>query len=144
VGIETIPSRTSTHVSELTENADGNTAGMPMAMPCINHELNTLKAAASAVVASACAREAAAAGIEIKAEDPRLVALVADGAMPAEFRSAAARASATGKGVAWFFAAVSGMRRDVTNGKAQEGHQTGSGSPNYPMLPRAYTPTSKT
>jgi uncharacterized protein YdaU (DUF1376 family) len=139
-GIETNPRGTLADVNGHSADADGNATAMPGHMPTISHNpLNTLNAAAAAVAACERAREAAAAGgIEIKADDPRLAALVADGATPGEFRMAAARATAGGKGVAWLFAAVSGMRQDSASGMTREGAKTGSGSPNYPMLPRWY------
>jgi len=134
--------RTNTNGSEQVDGYDGNSTGNTAVIPPINHEFNTFLAAAAATDVG-CVRAceaAAAAGIEVKANDPRLVALVADGATPGEFRFAAAKAAAAGKGVAWFFAALAGMRQESGSGMAQEGTKSGSGGPNYPMLPRWYDP----
>lgn len=133
-------------VASTTSDTDGSTNGIPTVIPT-NYQLpiNTLKAAAARVPggsAHAHAQAAAAAGLEIAPNDPRLAALVADGATPGECRIAAAKAIVAGKGPAYFFATVSGMRRDAASigtGQPQEGTKTGSG-PNYPMLPRGYPP----
>ena len=137
-GISTGRLSASANASEPNGLHDPYNGRITAAFSPITNTLNTSLAAAASV-GVACERAceaAAAAGIEINPNDPRLAALVADGALPGEFRMAAARATAAGKGVAWFFATVSGMRRDVASGNAREGTQTGSGSPNYPMLPR--------
>jgi uncharacterized protein YdaU (DUF1376 family) len=146
LGIGVSKAEDSRALGSTTKGYDGNTAVIPPGIPPMKHEtINTFKAAAARVPggsAHAHAQAAAAAGLEIAPNDPRLAALVADGATPGECRIAAAKAIVAGKGPAYFFATVSGMRRDagsVGTGKAQEGTKTGSESP-YRMLPRANDP----
>lgn len=51
---------------------------------------------------------------EVRAGDPRIAALLAQGAQPAEFVAIAAEASAKGKGLAWALAALEGRRADAS------------------------------
>ena len=140
------PPRTLTNANGHPVDAGGNTAAdtaaYATAMPTISHKpLIPQNAAAAASAACVRASEAAAAaGVEINPNDPRIVALVADGATPGEFRLAAARATAAGKGVAWFVAAVSGMRRDAAAGNPSSASNAPANGPNYPMLPRSGDP----
>lgn len=108
-------------------------------------ELNTLKRDGVDTCekgAQTTARQAAVSarqfGFKADPNDPRIAALVADGATPGEFTVAAAKAAAMGKSWAYVIATVSGMRREIRD--AQEGPKSGSGGPNYPPLPRAHDP----
>lgn len=141
-GIETETPRTSTNGSERTRRCDGISGGNAMAMPSINTVLTTsLKH--TLVISDALARETAGVclknGVQVKAEDPRLIALLADGATPADFEAGALLAVAAGRGWAYCAGIVANRLADAIR-MGQEGPQKPSGSPNYPMLPRWHDP----
>lgn len=116
----------------------GNTPVIPPVIPPMNHELiqnNTPAFVAINSRAREAAEECVSRGIEVQPQEPRLLALLADGATPADFAAAAPIATAAGRGWAYCAGIVANRLSDAAR-MPREGTKTGSGSPNYPMLPR--------
>lgn len=127
-----------------TNGYDGKTAVIPPGIPPMNHEPLIHKKRTEVEIARArqAAESARQFGFEVNDEDPRLIALLADGATPGEVALAAAKAQAAGKPWAYAIGTLAGMRKDaaaIVSRNAQEGPKTGPGSP-YAMLPRAGDP----
>jgi uncharacterized protein YdaU (DUF1376 family) len=132
-----------------TESSDtnGNTDGIPAELPGLYRPIaykNKEKTQTPVIGETGeTARRAAGVclekGFKVDPGNPRLLALVADGATPAHFAEAAGIAAAAGKPFAFLAGIVANQLSDALR-MPREATQTGSGSPNYPMLPRWHDP----
>jgi uncharacterized protein YdaU (DUF1376 family) len=103
-------------------------------IPLNRHSISNVAAAREAAV-RVCLEK----GIQVKAEDPRLATLIADGATSDDFAAAASIAVTAGRGWAYCAGIVANRIADATR-IAREGPQKPSGSSLYPMLPRWHDP----
>ncbi len=107
----------------VTDNDTNRHNGIKTAAQDSNHQLSITVtrhsdaiAVSDEMLANAVRAVRKAGFAAVNASDPRFMALLRDGATPAELAVIAAEATAKGKGWAWFLATVKGRRADAQEG----------------------------